>query len=98
VSRSRASGVVVGPTGYAIPTLKEARALQALSKGKASEQEQLLAFHWLLLKACRSGDEVMVPGQPDATAYLAGRRSVCLQIGWVLGQQAEAFRKQGEQD
>lgn len=82
---------------YAEPTLNEARALQAFSKGEATAEQQKVVFGWLLLKACRAGEEVLAAGQSDVTAYLAGRRSVSLQIGWVLGQPAEAFR-QGEKD
>jgi len=79
------------------PTLGEARAVHALSKGEATPEQQKQAFGWLLLKACGAGDEVLAIGQPDVTAYLAGRRSVSLQIGWVLGQSPDAFR-QGEKD
>lgn len=85
------------PIAYAVPTLTEARALQAFSKGQASEDQQKVAFNWIILRACRAGDEVLIPGQSDVSAYLAGRRSVSLQIGWVLGQPADAFRR-GEID
>jgi hypothetical protein len=85
------------PSAYAIPSLKEARALLAFSKGEATAEQQKTVFNWLLRGPCRAGREVMVPGQTDTTAYLAGRLSVSLQIGWVLGQPVDAFRN-GEQD
>lgn len=72
--------------------------MHAWAKGEASPEQQKIAFNWILLGACRAGDEVLVPGQPDVTAYLAGRRSVSLQIGWVLGQPADSFRTKGEVD
>lgn len=81
------------PTDFATPTLTEARAVHAFAKGEATAEQQKAAFRWLLHGACGVGNEVLAPGQPDVTAYLAGRRSVSLQIGWVLGQPAEAFRK-----
>lgn len=84
-------------TAYAIPTLAEARSIHALARGEATAEQQKSAFNWLLRGACRAGKEVMVPGQPDTSAYLAGRLSVSLQFGWVLGQPVDAFRN-GETD
>jgi hypothetical protein len=81
-----------------VPTLNEARALQAFAKGEASPEMQKVAFNWIIRDACRAANEIMVPGQGDTTAYLAGRRSVSLQIGWVLGQPVDAFRAKGELD
>ena len=86
------------PTAYAIPSLSEARALQAFAKSEATAEQQRLVFNWIIKGACRSAGEVLVPGQADTTAYLAGRRSVSLQIGWVLAQAPEAFRAKGELD
>lgn len=71
--------------------------MHAFVKGEATTEQQKIAFNWLLRGACRAGKEVHVAGQPDTTSYLAGRLSVSLQIGWVLGQPVEAFRD-GEQD
>jgi hypothetical protein len=85
------------PTDFAQPTLTEARAVHAFAKGEATAEQQKAMFRWLLHGACGAGNEVLVPGQADVTGYLAGRRSVSLQIGWVLGQTPEAFRK-GEVD
>lgn len=82
----------LSPIDFAVPTLIEARAIHAFSKGEATQEQQKVFFRWLLQSACRAGGEVLIPGQPDVSAYLAGRRSVSLQIGWVLGQQPEAFR------
>lgn len=87
-----------GPTAYAIPNLKAARALHAFSKGEATAEQQKTVFSWLVKEACRAGKEVLSPGNSDVTAYLAGRLSVSLQLGWVLGQPAEAFRVKGEMD
>jgi len=81
------------PTDYAVPSLAEARAVHAFSKGEATQEQQRILFKWLLRGPCGAGNEVFVPGQPDTSAYLAGRLSVSLQVGWVLGQPPEAFRK-----
>ena len=86
------------PTVYAVPNLKTARAIHAFSKGEATAEQQKTVFGWLVREACRAGKEVLSPGQSDVTAYLAGRLSVSLQLGWVLGQPAEAFRAKGELD
>ena len=84
-------------TDYAVPTLREARAVHAWSRGEASANDQRIAFNWIVKGACRAGQEILAPGQADVTAYLAGRLSVSLQIGWVLAQAPDAFR-QGEID
>lgn len=81
----------------AIPTLAQARALHAWQRGEASSDQQRVAFSWIVKEACRAGKDNFVPGQPDTTAYLNGRLSVSLQIGWVLGQPLESFRH-GEVD
>jgi hypothetical protein len=86
------------PTAYAIPTLAQARAVQAWAKGEASADQQKTAFQWVIRHACGAGRDVFVPGNPDVTGYLAGRLSVSLQLGWILGQPAEAFRVSGETD
>jgi hypothetical protein len=82
---------------FAVPSLGEARAIHAFAKGEATAEQQKQFFRWLLQGACRAGGEVLIPGKPDVSAYFAGRRSVSLQIGWVLGQKPDAFR-QGEID
>src|SRR3990167_8333079 len=86
------------PIAYAVPRLAEARAIHAFAKGEATAEQQKVAFNWIIKGVCRAGKEVLVPGQTDVTAYLAGRLSVSLQLGWVLGQTAEAFRNKGDID
>ena len=78
---------------YAVPSLEQARALQAFAKGEATERQQKVAFDFIVRGACGAGRETLAPGQPDVSAYLSGRLSVSLQIGWVLGQPAEVFSK-----
>lgn len=85
------------PMAYAEPTLQEARALQALDRGEATEEQQKLALRFIFRGPCRAGKEDLSPGQPDVTSYHAGQKSVMYQIGWVLGQPAEHFRS-GEKD
>lgn len=85
-------------TKYAVPTLSQARAIQAFTKGEATKEQQITAYLWIVTEACRAGKEMLAPGQPDVTAYLAGRLSVSLQLGWVKSTPAEAFRKEGEKD
>jgi hypothetical protein len=85
-----------GPTAYAVPTMSEARAIQAVSKGEATPVQQKLAMNWIVRGTCRAGRELFVPGDKGTTDYLCGRLSVSLQIGWVLGQPAENFRTEGD--
>ena len=84
------------PLQYAIPTLKEARAIRALVSGEATKDQQKTAYLWLVTGACGAGKEMLVPGQPDVSAYLTGRLSVSLQIGWVTSTPVETFRQSGD--
>jgi len=84
------------PMAYCVPTLKEARAIQAFVKGEATEEQQKAFFNWLIKGACGAGKEMLAPGQQDVSNYLAGRLSVSLQLGWVLATPVEAFRQSGD--
>ena len=84
------------PIQYAVPSLKEARAIQAFVKGDATKEQQKLVYLWIVTGACGAGQEMLSPGQPDVSAYLAGRLSVSLQIGWVTSNPVEAFRQSGD--
>lgn len=86
------------PTAYAEPSLKQARALHAFEQGAATAEQQKTLFRWFITELCGAGHEVMAPGQADVTAYRAGRLSVALQLGWILNQPVESFRKRGEID
>ena len=86
------------PREYSVPTLVQARAVHAFEKGEASPEQQKIFFGWLFMGACSVETEDMEPGQPDLSGYFVGRRSVALQINWVLGKAPETFRKSGQQD
>lgn len=62
------------------PTVRQVRAIQALHQGKATAGQQKTALSWILYRAAMTTAETFVPGDPYATAYMAGRRSVGLQI------------------
>jgi len=84
------------PIQYAIPSLKEARAIHAFVSGEATKDQQKTVYLWLVTGACGAGKEMLVPGQTDVSAYLAGRLSVSLQVGWVSSTPVEAFRQSGD--
>ena len=85
------------PLAYDPPSLVEARALKALERGEATQEQQKTALKYIFTGICGAGKEDLTPGSPDVTAYNAGRKSVMYRIGWVLGQPAENFRT-GEKD
>ena len=58
----------------------EALAIKAVAAGKASEAQQAAAMQWIITAAARTYDETFVPGQPDLSDYLAGKRNVGLQL------------------
>tara|TARA_Y100001947_G_scaffold159256_1_gene175658 strand:+ start:1131 stop:1403 length:273 start_codon:yes stop_codon:yes gene_type:complete len=57
-------------------TLAETRALQALEKGKATDEQQALCLSVIIKKICRTHDQSFIPGKADETAFLEGRRFV----------------------
>lgn len=61
-----------------------AAAIRAVAKGNASPGQQRDALLWIMDEACGTWGDGFVPGQPDVTAYMNGRRSVALQITAVL--------------
>lgn len=58
----------------------DAYAIKALAKGTATEGQQKRALDWIIRAAAMTYDETFVPGQPDLSDFLAGRRSVGLQV------------------
>jgi hypothetical protein len=64
--------------------LADASALQALMRGDAGPEQQKRALRWVIEGAAGTYEEVMVPREPDTSAYLMGRRSVGLQIVKLL--------------
>lgn len=62
------------PCFHTPPILKsEALAIKALSQGKADEHQQVLALAVIIKKLARAYDVHFTPGEPDASAFLAGR-------------------------
>jgi hypothetical protein len=59
---------------------QDAGAIQALSRGDATDAQQRRALEWIVHAACMTYDEPFVPGRPDVSDYLAGRMSVGRQI------------------
>lgn len=64
--------------------LDAARALRALSEGTAEAHQQRKVFDWLLGDVCGLKAPTFRAGQPDATAFLEGRRFVGLFLAAVL--------------
>ena len=55
-------------------------AIKAVAAGNASPGQQQTALRWIIEGAAMTYQETFVPGQPDLSHFLAGRRSVGLQI------------------
>lgn len=54
--------------------------IKALFDGKASEQQQKNAVHWILFEACKIGDLCYRPDSARDTDFAEGKRFVGLQI------------------
>jgi len=58
----------------------DAGAIQALTRGEASPEQQRRALDWIVNRAAMTYDEPFIPGKADVSDYLAGRMSVGRQI------------------
>ena len=69
------------------PTTKaEAIAIKALAAGDASQEQQRLAFDWILYSACGMLDEPYRPERPQDTAFMLGRGRVARAIMAIISK------------
>lgn len=73
-------------------SVHDMRAIQALAQGTAGEHEQRRALDWIIHHAAMTYEETFQPGNPDATAYVQGRRSVGLAIVKLMKLRPEAMK------
>lgn len=76
--------------------LADASAIQALSRGDASPEQQRRALQWIITAAAMTYDETFTPGQSDVSDFLQGRRSVGLQVVKLLHLNTGALRRTNE--
>lgn len=80
------------------PSIKEVRAIQALSVGEATAEQQKTAMKWILHRACGISLDPFDPHNPRVEANRIGRRTAGNLIAKVLTMQVEQARKNGEVD
>lgn len=80
------------PFGPAKYSRYDAFAIKAVAKGEATEAQQQRALQWIIQAAAMTYDETFVPGQPDVSNFLAGRRSVGLQVVKLINVPIEQIR------
>jgi hypothetical protein len=68
-------------------------AVQALNRGDASPDAQRRALKWIIERAAMTYDQSFVPGQPDVTQFIEGKRSVGNQIVKLLKLDLAAIKK-----
>lgn len=68
------------PIAPAVYTVAIAEAVKAVAAGNATPSQQMACMNWIITQAASTYDETFVPGSPDASDYLAGRRNVGLQL------------------
>ena len=81
------------PWHPALWELADASAIQAMSRGEATADQQRRAIEWIVKSAAMTHDETFVAGQADVSAFLAGRRSVGNQVLKLLIINISAFRR-----
>lgn len=79
-----------GPAAYEI---EDVDAVKAVAAGNASPAQQKRAMDWIIQRAAMTYDETFVAGSADVTAFLAGRRSVGLQIVKLINVKREYFKE-----
>lgn len=62
----------------------DAYALQALSRGEATPDQQKRALKWIIYNACMTYERTFIAGNPDASQVIAGRREAGLDIVKLL--------------
>ncbi len=75
-------------------TPADAAAMQALSRGDASEAQQRRVVDWLFREGARIGDLSWVPESDRASSFMEGRRFVGLQVAKLIKM---VRNNQGEQ-
>lgn len=76
--------------------LPDAHCLQALARGEADAQQQQRALSVIVEKLAGAYEETFVPRESDTSAFLAGRRSVGLQIVKLIKVDLAALRQAAE--
>lgn len=78
-------------------TRLDAYAIKAVVNGTATEGQQQRAMQWIIQAAAMTYDETFVPGQPDVSNFLAGRRSVGLQIVKLINIPIDLIKPDGKE-
>jgi hypothetical protein len=68
------------PIAPAVYTVAIAEAVKAVAAGNATPGQQTMCMNWIIHHAAGTYDETFVPGQPDTSDHLSGRRNVGLQL------------------
>lgn len=68
-------------------------AMRAVAEGQASDHQQKMIFKWIVEEACATYQQPFIPGDPHATAFMAGRIFAGQQILKMLRLNPGAFRK-----
>ncbi len=72
------------PWAFAPFSLPQAYAIQAMQRGEATPEQQIMALDWILNPLCRTYDMSYRPDSARDTDFAEGRRSVGLQIIKVI--------------
>lgn len=74
--------------------LADANALQALARGEADSEQQKRALDWIIHVAGFTYQPTFFPGEPDASAFAAGRRFAGQQIVKMLSINTAVLKKE----
>jgi hypothetical protein len=75
--------------------LPEVVAIKALSQGVATDEQQKLALHFILVKVCGVDDEPYCPASDRDTAYALGKRRVGTYLRSLLAADIRKFKADG---
>jgi hypothetical protein len=74
-----------------------AHSIKALNTGKATEEQQKAALHWIINSAAQTYDNPFRPGRPDEMNFICGQMFVGQQIIEVIKAPIEQFKDKVEE-
>jgi len=88
-------GVITGDNPFQIPmtSLKEARAIKDFSQGKATEDQQITVYDYILKKLCNIGGLSIMPNREDMTNFNEGKRFCAVVLNHISNEPMNALKK-----
>ena len=86
------------PWAPPLAEVADVAAIKALANGKATEDQQKRALHFILVEVCKVDDEPYCPGENGNrdTAYALGKRRVATYVRSLIHADIRKFKSDGQ--